>query len=165
MEIDTETIRRLRETLLATARSSVAATPEVPAGALKEAIVRLLRPFAETMYLVMAADGISEDDEIATLVGALELLCDGRLTRADLHDLVDTFPAYSDLHDQEARIAQLGAVLGAQKADREMAFTLAAVVALADRSVAVEEHSVLQLVGEYLGISPTRADELLTGMR
>ena len=42
-----------------------------------------------------------------------------------------------------------------------MRWTLPAVIALADNSVAVAENSVLEMVSEYFGISNNRAGELL----
>jgi uncharacterized tellurite resistance protein B-like protein len=136
---------------------SEAHTPE----AILEATRSRILPFAEVMFLVMCADGRSDAAERRTLTAALGVLCEGRLSESDLTGMIAEFSRREG--DPETRIARLGATLARERSDREMAFTLAATIALADEEVADGERSVLDMVAEYFGISDARANELLAG--
>jgi hypothetical protein len=164
LDIDTDTIRRLRDSLIDAPASEGAESGPRTTDAMKSAIVRRLEPFAETMYLVMVADGETDPVELDALIASLGILCGGRLSEEELRAMVDGFGAGTRPGGPEARIAQLGAMMSRDRDDREMAFTLAAVIALADDAVASGEHSMLELVGEYYGISSKRATEILNGV-
>jgi tellurite resistance protein len=161
VDINTKTIRRLRDNLLHAAAQPAALNDGHVNSALKEATMRRIEPFAEMMYLVMMADGRSDVSELQTLVAALQILAGGRVEETDLVSLMGRFAEASEKVGVEARVAQLGGLLGADRDDREMAFTLAAVIAVADDSVEASENEILEMVGEYLGISASRAGRLL----
>ena len=114
------------------------------------------------MYLVMVSDGRTEPEELEALTGALRVLCDGQLDDIELKEMINGFVDTTD--DLEDRISTLGAYLGREREDREMAFTLAATVAMADDNVAQLESTVLELVATYFGISGKRATQLLEGL-
>ena len=157
MQLDTIEIRRLRDQLLAT--DSAPRAPVLSERA-RAAVLKRIEPFAELMYLVMMADGRSEAEESATATAALRVLSDEQLSDAELAAMLDQF-ADRALGGVEARIAQLGAQLSADPDDRETALALAAVVAVADRSVAAEENQVVEWVVEYLGVSRRRLAQVL----
>ena len=162
MDIDTETIRRLRDQLLAADTPPDTRVVHGDANAaVKAAVARRIEPFAETMYLVMMADGQSAVVERDALVAALKVLSDDQLGDADILPMLERFAQLTDGVGTEGRLAQLGAHLSADRDDRETAFALAAVIALADESVAVQENRVLEWVSEYYGISQKRMASIL----
>jgi uncharacterized tellurite resistance protein B-like protein len=161
MDIDTKTIRRLRDNIIDSKDLSADRLGRRTTPAMKTSILSRLRPFAETMYLVMVADGRTDSAELDALIAALQILSGGQVEEVELNDLVEQFSQATNYDHVESRIAYLGALLSSDRDDRETAFTLAAVIALADDSVALAENSVLEMVSEYFGISNNRAGELL----
>jgi hypothetical protein len=165
MHIDTEAIRRLRDHLL----EHAATTDRPPADArrpadqagLDSAIARRMEPFAETMFLVMMADGEPDAAERDALLAALEILTGNEVSAAQLETMLDRFAAAAARDGIEERIAGLGARLGADQDERETAFTLAAAIALADDHVHLEENQTLQMIREYYGVSARRMAALL----
>lgn len=130
-----------------------------------DAVRNRVRPFAEVMYLVVAADDEIAAEEITALVSALEILTAGQVTRAELTSIVDGFVESIPRGATEARLTRLGAQLGGDREDREMAFTLAAVMALADDRVVENESQVLEWAQQAFGISTRRTAELLGDLR
>jgi len=179
MDIDTEAIRRLRDTLLLCedlrrftgneqARSPGVETPgvetpgvETPGDEREAMVLRRVEPFAETMYLVMMADGDPADVERRALAGALQVLTEDAISPARLDAMLDQFETNVRREGSEARLMHIGTRLGADRDDRETAFTLAAVVALADTRFDLRENRVLEWVQEYFGVSNHRASALL----
>jgi tellurite resistance protein len=166
VNIDTEAIRRLRDHLL----SAMPAAPAEPAGSAgaaqateprSDAVTRRVEPFAETMYLVMMADGEPDAAERKALTAAISVLTDGQLTIADIESMLERFDAGARHAGSEARLAQLGVRLCADQDDRETAFSLGAVVALADDRVDVRENQALQWIRQYYGISDRRMAAIL----
>lgn len=164
MHIDTDAIRRLRDGLLARASEAPAdlpgAGPEADP-ARREAILRRVEPFAETMFLVMMADNEPAAAERQALIGAFDALTAGSIGPEALGALLDRFLADVQREGAEARLQRLGSRLMADRDDRETAFTLAAVVAIADAEVDPRENHMLALVREHFGISDKRAAVLL----
>lgn len=156
MNIDREAVRRVRDQLL---EHAVAEGP-----VLAEAMLRRLEPFAETMYLVMMADGASAAEERRALMAALSVLSDAAIPEDALNGMIGRFAARVDEHGMEACLARIGGGLGSDREDRDTAFTLAAVAALADDRVDVSENRVLRQVQEHLGLSDRRVAELLGAM-
>lgn len=162
MEIDTGAIRRLRDGLLRSA-ASPEETGDGDGSQQAEATLARIEPFAETMYLVMMADGKSDPGERRAVKGALELLTDGHLPLPELEALLDRFARDASEQGAEARLMQIGAILGGDREGRETAFALAAAVALADSRVQIDENRVMAWVQEYFGISSKRSAEILAG--
>lgn len=155
MDIDREAVRRVRDQLLEHA---------VPEGAdLADAMLRRLEPFAETMYLVMMADGAGADQERQALTAALSVLSDAPVPPAAVDGMLDRFEDRARQQGIEQCLARIGAGFE-DREDRDTAFTLAAVAALADDRVEVQEHQVLKSVQEYFGLSDRRVTELLGAM-
>jgi len=164
MQIDTQAIRRLRDHLLANpGRADEGPTPPPPQSEdwNESAVTRRVEPFAETMFLVMMADGEPADRERQALLGALNVLTDGQVSSSQLSSMLDRFAATAASRGIDGRIAELGARLAGDQDERETAFTLAAAIALADERIDLLENRTLQLIREYYGISDRRMAVLL----
>ena len=163
IDIDTAAIRRLRDYFLDTDTSTVSEAPALPEAALA-AVLRRAEPFAETMSLMMMADGSAGDEEWRTLAGAFHVLTQGAATDAMVAEMLETFAENLQRQGAISRLQQIGAQLSANVEDRETAFSLGAVVALADRTVDVRESELIQVLAEYYGISNRRVDALLNAL-
>jgi len=167
MEIDTRAIRRLRDHLLAHPEPPEPGTGEqrdVASPWTGSAIARRVEPFAETMFLVMMADGEPDAAERRALLGALNVLTEGQVSSALFEAMLDRFATQAQREGVEGRIARLGARLGADQDERETAFTLAAAIALADDRVHARENHTLAMIREYYGVSARRMAALLDTM-
>ena len=160
MEINSCAIRRLRDHLLTDLHSP---RPEGCTGSVQaeRAVIRRLEPFAETMYLVMMADGEPAATERQALNAALGVLSDGQIRQTEIDSMLDRFEERARTAGGEARLAQLGAHLSVDQDDRETAFCLGAVMALADDQVDMRENQALRWVQEYFGLSDRRVTEIL----
>ena len=156
MEIDTVSIRRLRDELFRREDARASAIEEKTSNAHSaevRAVMRRVEPFAETMYVMMLADGEPGAIERKALAGALHVLSDGCLGDFDIELLLNRFADNAAREGGEGCLSRIGARLGANREDRETAFTLAAVIALADARVDVSENQMLALVQEYFGLT------------
>jgi tellurite resistance protein len=161
VNIDSTAIRRLRDNLLSQAQHDQQRAEGDDGTELELAVLRRVEPFAETMFLVMMADGDPASIEREALVAALQVLTDARLRRTEIDAMLDLFQSNVARSGAEARLAQIGAVVCADKDDRETAFTLGAVIALADDRVDVRENRILEWVQEYFGVSDRRVASLI----
>jgi len=164
MNIDTVTVRRLRDALLAGGRVSddvSAERADRPRDRGRQAAMERVAPFVETMYLVMMVDGHADLQEELALRGALLTLTDGLLESALLDELLLHCRQLAADFGAEARLQSIGSRICANRMDRELAFSLAAAVALADDAVAVEESLILESISEWFGVSGSRRRELL----
>ena len=163
MNINTAAIRRLRDQLFSSLSEGNTSGKSLDAvqTALRESIRRRVEPFAETMYLVMVADGDRASVEFTALVAAVEVLTDGHLSANEVEGMLVQFDGNARRDGNEARLAQLGDRISGDRDDRETAFMLGAVVALADDRVDVRENAVLEWIRLYYGISQRRVDALL----
>lgn len=164
MNINTHAIRRLRDYLLSRIETTTQDSPIDPAttaGPRENAIADRVEPFAETMFLVMIADGEPSSAERGALIAAIDVLTDGQLTRHDIDEMLARFNVDVARDGVEARIARIGARLSADMEDRETAFTLAAAIALADERIHLQENQAVAWIGEYYGLSTRRIAALL----
>ncbi len=162
MNVDTAAIRRLRDHLLSTVTGDGASIRDnVPEPVARDAIRQRVEPFAETMYLVMVADGDPASVERRALIAAIDVLTDSQLSAADVDAMVTQFERNVGRDGGETRLAEIGARVGRDRTDRETAFMLGAVVALADDRIDVRENRALEWIKEYFGISKGRVDALL----
>lgn len=163
MEIDTQAVRELRDSLIAQGRLS--GVDESPHQALtrdqQDATLNRLEPFVETMYLVMMADQEEAPSEWNALRGAIRVFTEGLLAEQEIETMLARLAKRRREDGAEARLQVLGAHLCADRADREAAFALAAVTALADDTVAVEENRVLEDMADWYGISTKRRMTIL----
>jgi len=169
MELDTPLVLKLRQHLIDVAPSSRVPVliNETAAGAAlqgspeEDAIVDRFRPFAQLFYLVASADGEIDEDERHVMRGAFESLTAGRVGPGRLLGLEAELMGQAAAYDREQLLEQVCSALSRDREDAELAFTLAAVVAAANRQV---EHHEVQLVDQlatWLGLSARRASELL----
>lgn len=161
MNLEAAAVLRLRDYLLHDHDVSRADVDSSPATV--EAVLHRLKPFAELMYLVMATDGVIDAAERKTLLSALEVLCDNAVPGSHLAAMLDGFDQHVKELDVpvEYRVQNAAARIGTEKQDREMAFLLAAAVAVADDRLEEVERATMQTVRENLGISDRRMSELL----
>ena len=159
MQIDTHTIRRLRDALIAGASADSSAQTGDSQG--RDASMTRVAPFIETMYLMMMADGEHDEGEKAVIRGAMRTLTRDLLDEADLQELINSFAERLQQQGFEARLQAIGNHICAERSDREIGFTLAAAVALADDKVVAEESSLLASIAEWFGLSSRRSREIL----
>ncbi len=167
MKIETATILQLRDRLLE--QVEVPAGPSSGDGSAPtpEQIAALERvgPMAETMFLMMMADSECTEEERHIIGQAIHLMTDGALGPDSVDAMLARFEDALRLHGREARLAQVGALLSADRADAEAAFQLAAVVAVADDEVAAEERRLVEKLAEWLGLPSQRAAAILDAAR
>jgi uncharacterized tellurite resistance protein B-like protein len=160
MDIDTQTIRRLRDALIEGGVQPAAVNTAAP-GPGRQASLERVAPFVETMFLMMEADGHHDANEEAAIRGAMRTLTRGLLDDAELDSLLQTCALRLAEQGVEARLQALGNRICADRVDRETGFTLAAAIALADSEVAIEESALLVSIAEWYGISARRRREIL----
>lgn len=162
MNIDTNTIRRLRDGLVSRGGSlnsgTLAAEVSTP---YQQAVLERFAPFAETMYLMMLIDKHADSVELDAITGAMQILTDGALNSDDLNDIFKRSARETKAHGVEGRLQFIGAKLSADRVDRETAFSLAAAMAIADNKLERVEVSLMESIAEWYGISSKRCHELL----
>ncbi|HET9930807.1 MAG TPA: TerB family tellurite resistance protein [Polyangiaceae bacterium] len=169
MKIRTTTILRLRDAMLESGRRpSVVVSPAYEtlarAGLLsmeETAALSRVEPLAETMFLMVAADGSIADQERDALRGAVRGLSDNLLRTGTINVMLENFEQRLRDHGRDERLREIAEELSDHPSDAESAFTLAAAVALADDEVHDEEQSFINQLAEWLGINAARAGELL----
>jgi tellurite resistance protein len=169
MRIETATIRRLRDALLKSGRRresvlSPAYETLARAGLLSSDEQRALArvdPVAETMFLMMSADGNVSDVERDAVRGAIRGLSDNLLHDGTIQVMLETYENAVGAEGREARLRHVAAQLKGSPSDAEGAFALAAAVALADDQVADEERRLVTQLAEWFGISNERSSALL----
>jgi uncharacterized tellurite resistance protein B-like protein len=160
MEIDTQTIRRLRDALIEGGVQPAASNAAASAPG-RQASLERVAPFVETMFLMMVADGHHDANEEAAIRGAMRTLTHGLLDDAELDSLLEACAGRLAEQGVEARLQAVGNRICADRVDRETGFTLAAAIALADSEVAIEESALLVSIAEWYGISTRRRREIL----
>lgn len=162
--LSNSTLARLRDQLRARGqRPSVVMSnpPPSPEAAELLAVTAEYGPLVEAMYLMMSADGHVTNDEREVLKGALRNLSGDDIRSVHIEAMVDAAAKAVAEHGREKRMDDLVAALHDDPARAEVTFVLAAAIAFADNAVADEENDVLNDLAERLGISDTRANELL----
>jgi tellurite resistance protein len=169
MRIETATIRRLRDALMKSGeRDSGVYSPAYEtlarAGVLTDeerTAVARVSPMAETMFLMMTADGKITDSEATAILGAIRGLTDGLLHDGTIKVMLEGFGRQLSAEGRDARLRAVAASLADKPSQAENAFALAAAVALADDEVADEERSLVRQLAEWFGIEPARAAAIL----
>ena len=164
MQIDSPTIRRLRDMLLKEAglpphgNGEVRFDAEAPE---TQALVLRVSPMCEVLYLVMTADGESDARELQTIRGAIRSLTGDGLPSETIGSMLAQFSRAAVAQGREQRLMQVATQLSADREDAEAALALAAAVSVADDLVDPSEESLIVELGEWLGISPRRAAVIL----
>jgi len=123
--------------------------------------VARVEPVAETMFLMMAADGRVSEAERDAVRGAIRGLTDNILRTGTINVMLETYDERLREHGREARLHEIAETLAEDVHEAEGAFTLAAAVALADDEVADEENTFINQLAEWFAIPPERAAEIL----
>jgi tellurite resistance protein len=169
MKIETATIRRLRDALLQSGRrpSTVMSsayevltrqgmlTPQ------ESAALTRVDPMAETMFLMMAADGKVADAERDAVRGAIRGLTDNLLRSGTIKVMLEVYEQRLKEQGRESRLQEIAETLAEDQHEAEGAFSLAAAVALADDEIHDEENSLINQLAHWFGISKERADSIL----
>ncbi len=169
MRIHTATIARLRDALLQSGRRpSLILSPAYEtlarSGLLspeEAAAVERIDPIAETMYLMMAADGNISEVEMDALRGAIRGLANNMIRSGTLNVMLQSFEAKLNEHGRDVRLQEIAEALSETPHEAEGAFTLAAAIALADDSVHEEENLFINQLAEWFGITAARTEEIL----
>ncbi|MEB2311288.1 MAG: TerB family tellurite resistance protein [Sorangiineae bacterium] len=169
MKIETATIRRLRDALLQSGRRpstvlSSAYETLARAGMLSpEESLALNRvdPLAETMFLMMSADGKVEEAELDAIRGAIRGLTDNLLRSGTINVMLENYAARLAEQGRDARLQEIAEEVAEEPSEAEGAFALAAAVALADDEIADEENELINQLAEWFGIAEERTNEIL----
>jgi tellurite resistance protein len=157
-------VDRLRDKLLKRGMAShrpppMKAEPKPEALAMTERV----RPFAEAMYLVLAADGAIGERERDILRGALRSLTDGMLSSASMEAMLSEFERGRALQGVESRLDTVAAALYDDRSDAQLALGLMAAASEADGRRDSAEQAIILALGERLGIGEPDLRELLGG--
>jgi tellurite resistance protein len=159
-------IERLRDKLLARGRPTIYPAPVAPdAQALSpelQALAERVRPFAEVMYLVLAADSQISEPERDVLRGALRSLTEGALSSSALDALLSEFEAARERQGLEVRLDHVASQLYTDRADARLALGLATAAADTDEGVGPDERAVIEALAERLRISQDELQALLS---
>lgn len=169
MKLKTRTIERLRDALLESGRrpsvvvSSAYETLTREGLLSPEEIAALNRvdPLAETMFLMMAADGKLTPDEHDAVRGGVRGLTDDVLRVGTINVMLENYQRRLKAEGRDERLRQIAESISEQASEAESAFALAAAVALADDDVAEEENAFINQLANWFGISPERAAAIL----
>jgi tellurite resistance protein len=157
-------IERLRDKLVDRGMASHRPPPLNPQpGPEALAILQRVRPFAEAMYLVLAADGEIDERERDVLRGALRTLTDGLLSTTSMEELLTEFAKARARHGLELRLDDVASALYGDPNDAELVLGLMAAAAEADGRLGAAEQSIIIALGDRLGIAHAHLYELLYG--
>lgn len=169
MNVRTQTIARLRDALLQSGRRP----STVMSGAYEtltranllspEESVALNRvdPLAETMFLMMSADGKVAEAEQDAIRGAIRGLTDNLLRSGTINVMLETYAARLNDQGRDERLHEIAEEIAQEPSEAEGAFALAAAIAMADNEVADAENAFINQLSEWFGIDPDRAHEIL----
>ena len=169
MNIQTVTIERLRDALLLSGRR-----PSMVASSAYETLTReglltpeelgsinRVEPLAETMFLMMAADGTIAEIEKDAIRGAIRGLTDNLLRTGTINVMLESYAKRLAESGRDARLHEIAQEISEDQNEAEGAFALAAAVALADDEVSDEENAFINQLAEWFGISSERSAQIL----
>jgi len=169
MKIQTATIARLRDALLQSGRR-----PSLVASSAYETLTRegllspeevgalnRVDPLAETMFLMMSADGTIAEQERDAVRGAIRGLTDNILRTGTINVMLENYEVRLKEQGKDARLQEIASEIAEDPHEAEGAFALAAAVALADDEVADEENDLINQLADWFGIPPERTGEIL----
>ena len=169
MKLETTTIRRLRDALVQSGRRPsvvLSSAYEILArqGMLspeESAALNRVDPLAETMFLMMSADGKVEDAERDAVRGAIRGLTDNLLRSGTINVMLENYGQRLEEQGRDARLQEIADEIAEEPTEAEGAFALAAAVALADDEIAEAENEFINQLAEWFGITEDRANEIL----
>ncbi len=169
MQIETDTVRRLRDRLLALAPATSASAGEGAAPTTsslspeQQAALERIEPLAEVLFLTIEADGTRARSECDAIRNAIQVLSDDLLPAPAVDRLIRDLEGRLAAQGQEMRVEALASRFALNKPDAEAAFTLAAAIALSDDHLDSAEQALIEQMRSYFGISKARAVALLDG--
>jgi tellurite resistance protein len=169
MKLETATIARLRDALLQSGRrpSMVASsayetlTREGLLSPQEVGAVNRVEPLAETMFLMMAADGKITETERDAVRGAIRGLTDNLLRTGTINVMLESYQKRLDGSSRDQRLHEIAEELAEDPNEAEGAFALAAAIALADDEVSDDENAFINQLAEWFGISTERSSQIL----
>jgi tellurite resistance protein len=169
MKIETTTLRRLRDALIQSGRRpSVVLSPAYETltreGLLSpEETTALNRvdPLAETMFLMMSADGKITEVERDAVRGAIRGLSDNILRSGTINVMLENYQKRLEEQGKDVRLHEIAEEISEEPSEAEGAFALAAAIALADDEVADEENALINQLADWFGIGAERAGQIL----
>jgi tellurite resistance protein len=169
VKLKTRTIARLRDALLQSGRR-----PSMVASSAYETLTRegllsteevgalnRVDPLAETMFLMMAADGKLTAEEHDAVRGAIRGLTDNALRTGTINVMLENYQRRLESEGREERLHQIAETISEEASEAEGAFALAAAVALADDDIAEEENALINQLAEWFGIGLERSRQIL----
>jgi tellurite resistance protein len=118
-------------------------------------------PYAEAIYLVIAADGVHTPEERDALLGAIRYLTEGELGAQAADHMIVRFQRELERDGIELRLDEVASRVCREPEDRELALSLAAAAAMADGQPGPTEESAVVGLAERLGFSRSRLQALL----
>lgn len=173
MKIETATIARLRDALLQSGRREAVVQTSAYETLTREGLLseeedeamKRVEPLAETMFLVMAADGHLSNAERDAVRGALRGLTGDLLHAGTINVMLERFQEHLDSEGRERRLEQIAAAIKDDESAAEGAFALASAVALADNQVASEEEELIRRLATWFEISAERQRAILDDLQ
>jgi len=169
VKLKTRTIARLRDALLQSGRR-----PSMVASSAYETLTRegmlsteevgalnRVDPLAETMFLMMAADGKLTSEEHDAVRGAIRGLTDNALRTGTINVMLENYQRRLEADGREERLHQIAETISEEASEAEGAFALAAAIAFADDDIAEEENALINQLAEWFGIEPERSRQIL----
>jgi tellurite resistance protein len=123
--------------------------------------VNRVEPLAETMFLMMAADGTISEAERDAVRGAIRGLTDNLLRTGTINVMLESYAKRLGESGRDARLQEIAEEIAEDPNEAEGAFALAAAIALADDEVTEEENAFINQLAEWFGISEDRAGQIL----
>ncbi len=169
MRIRTGTIERLRDALLESGRRDGVVLSSAYETLARQGLLNVeekgalqrVDAVAETMFLMMAADGQVAETERDAVRGAIRGLTGEALHTGIINVMLETYDARLREEGREARLRQIASGVAGDANEAESAFALAAAVALADDQVAEEENLLIDELARWFGFSETEANSIL----
>jgi tellurite resistance protein len=127
----------------------------------EQAAYERILPYAEAIYLVIAADGVHTPEERDALLGAIRYLTEGELGAHAADHMIARFQNDLERDGLEVRLDDVASRVYAEPEDRELALSLAAAVSAAGGQSGPTERTIEGL-GERLGFSPKRLRAFLS---
>lgn len=167
MELDTPTIRRLRDRLLAMKANERGEGDSSLAGSgldrEHQISLEQIAPLAEVLFVTMATDQAQAPSENAAIRNAIAVLTDDLLPGKAIDRFLAELEERLAREGEEARLEAIASRFALDKPGAEAAFTLAAAIALSDGRVVDAERTLIDRMRRYFGISADRAQALLDG--
>jgi tellurite resistance protein len=130
-------------------------------GATAQALYDRLRPFAEAVFLVIAADGDVDERETELLRGMLRALTAGQLGGAALDAMLKEFRSALQWQGLAMRLDRVASEAYGDREDVELMVSLVSAAAVASGVADPAEHGVIAQLAERLGLSPAQLRELV----